>query len=185
MNNLDEIKPIIIKPLSFLRIYFIISLISFLFPLFMFIFLFLRSLIDILFEPPGNNLQLILPFIVFLVILVFFSILLLFSYGHFFHTFIRIDKDNLVYKNLFYIIEADWENIIDEGSFYGNECLILSESRSKSINRPLSWFIEVTGISKRIPINHFTQDWRSSELGKIIIKNALYLKITLRERNNN
>jgi hypothetical protein len=182
-DTTNEFKPIVIHARLIFRISFFINLLFFIPTFIGYIYCSIILLSYVQYVVNKLFLWLIpLPLLVA-------SLLLLFlDYVKYFYSYIIITKDGLVYRNQLYYIETDWQNVVNITRIYYlgwktlnfidrdmYENLVLSQSKSESVIGQLNWFIQATGMSKHIPINHFANNWRSSELGRIILENAIYM----------
>jgi hypothetical protein len=98
------------------------------------------------------------------------------------YTYLTISKEGLEYRNLFYRINATWQDVQGihrrNRSFFdshGGERLRLSHSQFQTNFIPKRWFIKSSGETLHIPISGFAWNWRSSELGSIIRDNVIKL----------
>ncbi len=194
LNNLNEIIPKYYYPRFQYRASLIFILLFYLSTIILFIYTLISQILP---SPQDGSItynKMYLDPLSFFVVFIFFTIILFINYGLVFYTYLRVDKEHLIYRNLFYVIKTDWQNIINiDNRIFGipqwslserdyNEYLILSDSKTKSWNRPLTWLVNHTVLSIHIPISLFTSNWRSSELGSIIFTKAEKLKYNLREK---
>jgi hypothetical protein len=111
-------------------------------------------------------------------------LVLFIQFGDYNYSYLLLSENGLEYKNLFYRINAKWEDVIKiyrpifgqlRFSFIDedhDEYIKLSNSDAQSAIPLISWFITFVNLSKRIPISRFAWNWRSSDLGEILLTNS-------------
>jgi hypothetical protein len=116
---------------------------------------------------------------IFLIYGILFLVIFI-QFGDYNFSYLLLSDDGIEYKNLFYKINANWDDIIKiyrpllgQLKFVlidvdHDEYLELSNSEIQSPLLFICWFSNYVKLSKRIPISRFAWNWRSSELGEII-----------------
>jgi hypothetical protein len=163
----------------------------------LFTFQFVDGAIVILNEPASVKISYLMQSAFLFFNLGIFVLIGLLQFGEFNYTSLIVTGEGLTYRNLFFTIEAEWEDVTEiYRPLYGSlrislidadhdEWLKLSHSQSQSLFGPIVWFIKLSQISYRIPISRFAWNWRSSELGTRIFTHARNLRNDQENRLDN